>query len=110
MSQDNYNTQEKTINPASFQQQNNDLGPKPDSHLVWAILITLFCCMPLGIVSIVYSTKVDSYWAMGKQMEAQEASNKAKSFAVWGAVLGGIGLVLEFFLGLFAGVMENFSY
>jgi hypothetical protein len=25
------------------------------NHLVWAILATLFCCLPLGIVSIVYA-------------------------------------------------------
>ena len=25
-------------------------GPKPPSYLVWAILTTLFCCLPFGIV------------------------------------------------------------
>ena len=27
--------------------------PKPDSNLVWGILATILCCLPLGIVSIV---------------------------------------------------------
>ena len=25
------------------------------NHMVWAILTTLFCCLPLGVVSIVYA-------------------------------------------------------
>ena len=29
------------------------------NNLVWAILTTLFCCLPLGIVSIVHAAKVD---------------------------------------------------
>ena len=29
---------------------------KPDNNLVWAILCTLLCCLPFGIVSIVYAS------------------------------------------------------
>lgn len=32
--------------------------PKPDSNLVWGILTTILCCLPLGIVSIVKASKV----------------------------------------------------
>ena len=35
-------------------------NPKPDNWLVWAILSTILCCLPLGIVSIIYATKVDN--------------------------------------------------
>ena len=31
---------------------------EPENYLVWAILCTVLCCLPIGIVSIVYSTKV----------------------------------------------------
>ncbi|WP_010343070.1 CD225/dispanin family protein, partial [Xanthomonas sacchari] len=32
----------------------NTTAPQVSNNLVWAILTTLFCCLPLGIVSIVY--------------------------------------------------------
>ena len=40
---------------------------KPDNYLVWAILSTVFCCLPLGIVAIVKASKVDALWAQGLQ-------------------------------------------
>jgi hypothetical protein len=31
-------------------------GQAPNNYLVWSILVTLFCCLPLGIVAIIKST------------------------------------------------------
>lgn len=63
-------------------------GTAPPNYLVWAILSTILCCIPLGIVSIVFSTQVNSKWAMGDIAGAQAASEKAKKFAMWGAIIG----------------------
>lgn len=60
------------------------------SHLAIAIIATLLCCVPLGIVSIVYAAKVSQLVSLGKIAEAQEASKKAQMWA-WIAV--GAGLV-----------------
>ncbi len=35
------------------------LSPKPGNCLVWAILVTLLCCLPLGIVSMMCGRRVD---------------------------------------------------
>ncbi|HBY70507.1 MAG TPA: hypothetical protein DEG69_23755 [Flavobacteriaceae bacterium] len=77
--------------------------PKPDNHLVWAILTTVFCCLPLGIVSIVKSTKVNELYAQGNYAEAQKASNEAKKSAMWSAIVAG-GLFLLYILLLILGV------
>lgn len=69
---------------------------KPDSNLVWAILCTILCCLPLGIVSIIYATKVDSRFAQGDYAGAQEASDKAKKFAIIGAGLSVILYIIYF--------------
>ena len=61
---------------------------KPDTYLVWAILSTVLCCLPLGIVAIVYSAKVDGLWEQGAYEAAQDASRKAKTFAMIGAICG----------------------
>ena len=78
-------------------------GYKPDSNLVWAILTTIFCCLPFGIVSIVYASKVDSLWAQGNYQGAQDASNKAKTWAIWAAVIGVVVLVIYLIMVFAAG-------
>ncbi len=65
---------------------NNLTNQKPDNYLVWAILSTLLCCMPFGIVAIVKATKVDTFWAQGNQAEAIEAANAAKKWTIVSAV------------------------
>jgi len=70
------------------------------NHLLWAILSTVFCCLPLGVVSIVYAAKVDGLVASGDMQAARDASDKAKKWAIWAAcVQGGIfALYLLFIL------------
>jgi hypothetical protein len=61
---------------------------QPDSNLVWGILCALLCCLPLDVVSIVYSSRVSGLWAQGRYAEAQVASDTAKKWAIWGAAAG----------------------
>ena len=68
--------------------QNNAGMPRPDNNLVWAILSTILCCLPLGIVSIVYSCKVNGLYEQGRYKEAQEAADNAKKYAIIGAICG----------------------
>lgn len=63
----------------------------PSNYLVWSILSTIFCCIPVGIVSIVFSTKVNGRWAAGDAAGAQDASRKAKLWAIIAAVCGIVG-------------------
>ncbi|GGF51056.1 hypothetical protein GCM10011519_26300 [Marmoricola endophyticus] len=69
-------------------------GPQPENYLVWSILTTVFCCLPLGIVSIVFAAQVSSKWQMGDLAGAQESSRKAKQFAIWAAIIGAIVIVI----------------
>ncbi len=71
-------------------------GPKPSNYLVWAILCTIFCCLPFGIVSIVYAAKVDNLWNAGQYNEAQEASRKAKVWLLIGAIIGFVSAAIYF--------------
>jgi hypothetical protein len=69
-------------------------GPPPENHLVWAILSTVLCCLPLGIVSIVKANQVQTLWAQGYPAEAQKAADDAKKWAIWSAVAFGTLVVL----------------
>jgi hypothetical protein len=66
-------------------------GPKPSNYLVQAILTTLFCCLPVGIVSIVFAAQVDSKWNAGDHQGAQNASRQART---WAWVSFGLGLTV----------------
>ena len=90
---------------------NQDKPKKPDNYLVWAILSTLLCCLPLGIVSIVYSTKVDSLYFNGQYEEAAAKAKSAKTWAIVSAVSGVaviiIYVVMVFVVGM-AGFLSEF--
>ncbi|MDR2041804.1 MAG: CD225/dispanin family protein [Tannerella sp.] len=76
--------------------------PMPENYLVWAILTTVLCCLPLGIVSIVNATKVSTLYLQGDYTAAQKASDNAKKWALWGAILGVvIGLLYIIFIVVF---------
>lgn len=74
----------------------------PDTNLVWAILCTVLCCLPLGIVAILKSTSVEKLWNQGRYDEAKKAADDAKKYSIWGAVIAGIGIILYIILVVFA--------
>ena len=56
--------------PTQYQPQ----GARPQNYLVWAILDYPLCCLPLGIVSIVFAAQVDGKLASGDYAGAVAAS------------------------------------
>lgn len=63
--------------------------PPVSSHLLFAMITTLFCCLPLGMVSLLYASQVQPRVARGDYLGAQMASQRARAWAV-----------LSFFVGL----------
>ena len=59
-----------------------------DNNLTWAILATICCCVPTGIVAIVFAAQVNSKLAQGDVAGAQEYANKARLWAIISAILG----------------------
>ncbi len=53
-----------------------------------AILVTLCCCLPFGIVAIVSASKVATLHANGETEKAVEAANEAKKWCWIGFLLG----------------------
>ena len=71
--------------------------PAPDNFLVQAILVTLCCCLPFGIASIVYASQVNSKVVAGNMAGAHESAQKAR-FWFWWAL--GVGLPVQILLVL----------
>ncbi|BAU07889.1 CD225/dispanin family protein [Fischerella sp. NIES-3754] len=68
------------------------------TYLPQAILTTLFCCLPFGIVAIVYAAQVNSKLAAGDYEGAMQASKSAKT---WCWVSFGSGLAFGILYILF---------
>ena len=68
----------------------------PSNYMVWGILSSLFC-LPVGIVSIVKASRVDSKWSSGDYEGAWKSSESAKK---WGAIfmIAGITFIAAFFI------------
>jgi predicted secreted protein len=74
------------------------MGSPPPNNLVWGILTTLFCCLPFGIVSIVYAAQVNGKWQAGDVAGAQESSQKARQWAIYAAIAGVVIAVIYIIL------------
>ena len=57
---------------------------------MFAILSTVLCCLPTGIVSIIYAAQVNTKIAAGDIAGATQASNHAK---MWALISFGVGLL-----------------
>ena len=73
-------------------------GPAIPSNLWQSIVVTLLCCLPFGIVAIVYAAKVDGLQARGDIAGAMSAAASSRtwcnvSLLVWAGFLVVSGLI-----------------
>ena len=80
--------QGQTVCPAC--QAATPVPVKIKSHMADAIIVTICCCLPFGIVGIVYASRVSTLLAAGNVSAAQDAAKKA---AMWSWIGFGCGIV-----------------
>lgn len=93
----------------AWAQQNVDSLRQPvkvTNWLVPAIISTLCCCLPLGVVSIVFAAQANSKAEQGNYEEAQKAADKAKLFFILAIALGLVGDILYFLTQVLAAFAE----
>ena len=81
------------------------MGAPPQNipnYLVPAIISTVCCCLPAGIVSIIFATQVNSKLKVGDIQGAMDASSKAKMWFIIAIVAGVIVNALVMILQLAA--------
>ena len=81
---------------SSFSAAPGDTGQPISNYLIPAIFATVCCCLPLGIVSIVYAAQVNGKLAAGDVAGARQSAGNAK---MWFWISLGLGLafvVLQF--------------
>lgn len=82
-------------------QQPYGVAPAPSSNLVFAILTTIFCCLPTGLYAVICAAKVDTLWLAGRYDEARQMSKNA---ALWSWIGFGLSFALWVIYSLVATV------
>ncbi len=62
--------------------------PAVPNYLWQSIAVTLCCCMPFGIVAIVFAAQVNTKLAAGDVAGAQVSSRKARTWVIVALVAG----------------------
>ena len=101
---------EQSYNPGPAGNGMPPLAQPPKNWLVEAILVTIFCCLPFGIVGIVKAADVNSKFAAGNYAGAVESSQAAAKWTKIGffiAIAATViwGVLVAFGIG--AGVMDG---
>ena len=81
----------------------------PDNYLAWAIITTVLCCLPFGIVAIIKSSRVDTLWAQGQYDEAVKSANDARKWCIISAVSCAIIAIIYTILIIAVGTFSLFT-
>lgn len=81
-------------------------GPPIKNWLVESILSTLCCCVPIGVIGIIFAAQVNSKLAQGDRVGAEEAAKKAKMFTLIAVGLGLVGIVISIILNIAAAAAQ----
>lgn len=87
-------TKEEAPKAAPQPEAKNEPTPAmPESPLTKAILATIFCCWPLGIVAIVKASQITSLYHSGAYAEAVKAAEDANKWIKY-SLFGGIAYAI----------------
>ena len=86
---------QQPMNPQPVNTQpEGDPEPCPPTNLVWAIITTVLCCLPAGIVAIIYAMKVTSKYREGDIEGAKRASEVGAWWCIVSIILGILSMPL----------------
>ena len=72
-------------------------GPFSENWLVEAILVTLLCCLPFGVVGIIFAAQVNTKQQAGDSEGAEKARKEAAKWTKIGFWVG-LGVILLYVL------------
>lgn len=81
--------------------------PMPPTYMVWAVISTICCCLPLGVVAIVFAAQVSTKYYARDFAGARKASERAELWIIIAIVLGVVSNILYVPLSLLSGLMTG---
>ncbi|MEE2829811.1 MAG: CD225/dispanin family protein, partial [Myxococcota bacterium] len=97
----------RTASPSNISpaQQGYYDEPMPPTHMAIAILTTLFCCLPFGLIAIIHASGVSTAHATGNYELAMKKSSQARNWAN-AAIIGWLLLFGLYFVLGFLGFLS----
>jgi len=88
-------------------------APAPGNNLVFAIIATVlsvvFCCVPHGLISLIFALQVNSKAAAGDLQGAMNAAKQAKIWAIVSIIVAVVGLVIALVFGVLNAILSSVS-
>jgi hypothetical protein len=81
------------VTPTGGGMATGGVPPRIDTWLWQSIVATLLCCLPVGVVAIVFSAQSQSAMNVGNYAEAQAKANTAKTLTLVAVGVGLVGVV-----------------
>src|SRR5574344_1788881 len=95
----------KQLKPNNVQDEQtynqNSMPCRPKTWLVESILVTVFCCLPFGIVGIINAAKVENAINQGNTQQAAKSSHTAGLWTKIGFFVG-LAVVVIYIICIFA--------
>ena len=96
MEETNIENNVQVENVQSAERVNEQIPLMPKNNMVLAIVTTICCCLPLGIVAIIKASQVNSLYLAKQYAAAQKSADDAKKWALIGLACGFVFDVLYF--------------
>ena len=74
--------------------------------IIASALSLFFCCLPHGLVSLIFATQVDKKAQAGDIQGATNAARQAKMWAWISIIVAGVTLVIELIFGVLGAIMS----
>jgi hypothetical protein len=88
--------QQQYQQPQYQQTPQEDMPPCPDNNLAWAIITTVLCCLPFGIVAIIKAASVNDKYNRGDYQGAVDAAKAAANWSIAAACTGVVVGIISF--------------
>ena len=95
------------MEPTNYQNP-TEFNTPPKNWLVESILVTLFCCLPLGIAGIINASKVEGLFLAGDIAGAKKAAADAKKWTMYG-LFAGLAVIVLYFLFILLAVISGMA-
>jgi interferon-induced transmembrane protein len=89
----------------------NAAAAAPGNNLPLAIIATVlsvvFCCLPHGLISLIFALQVNSKAAAGDLQGAVNAAKQAKTWAIVSIIVAVVGLVIGLAFGVLNAILSS---